>query len=266
MLSKSQKISDDADQGSGLKLMIGTSNSGKYGEIIEILGDLPFRFFLPFELGLKGDVEENGLTYEENASIKARHFYRQCGFLTLAEDSGIVVDALAGELGVKTRRWGAGTNATDEEWIKYFMKVMEKVPSNKRTARFVCCAAVAVGQARQSGQVGMRRKYDQGAGLGAGCLMESANAKENIAENLIEVHLFRGETEGVITKDLEAPIIPGIPLSSCFRPVGFSKVYAALATEAKNAISHRGKAIKAVKDYLAKLINAKVNYRSGNKC
>ena len=194
------------------QLLIGTSNPGKYEEIMEVLGELPYKFVRPHDLGLTGDADENGETYEENALIKARHFFEQCGFLTLAEDSGIVVDALAGELGVKTRRWGAGGQASDEEWIKHFLMVMRDVPLNKRTARFVCCAAVL-------GVAG-------------------------------EPRFFRGETEGIITADLEAPMRPGIPLSSCFRPIGFDKVYASLSVAEKNTISHRGKAMKAVKGFL----------------
>lgn len=195
-------------------LLIGTSNPGKYGEIMEVLGGLPYNFFRPHELGLRADADENGETYEENALIKARYFFDQCGFLTLAEDSGIVVDALAGELGVKTRRWGAGGQATDEEWIKHFLMVMKDVPARRRTARFVCCATV----------------------VGADG----------------EPQFFRGETEGIITADLEAPMRPGIPLSSCFRPLGFDKVYASLSVAEKNTISHRGKAMKAVRELLEK--------------
>jgi XTP/dITP diphosphohydrolase len=198
------------------KMLIATSNPGKYGEIMEVLDGLPYSFLRPGDLGLEGDVDENGETYEENALIKADHFYRRCGILTLAEDSGIVVDALEGELGVKTRRWGAGGKASDEEWIKYFLKVMKDVPKEKRTARFVCCAAVM------------------------GAKGDGKNA----------VRFFRGETEGVITDKLEMPIKAGIPLSSCFRPEGFDKVYAALSVKEKNGISHRGKAMRAVRGFL----------------
>ena len=194
---------------------------------MEVLGDLPYKFFRPHDLGLTGDADENGETYEENALIKARHFFEQCGFLTLAEDSGIVVDALAGELGVKTRRWGAGGEASDEEWIKHFLMVMKDVPLRKRTARFVCCATV----------VGPESGLDVDGGIGA---------KQFVPR------FFRGETEGIITADLEAPMKQGIPLSSCFRPLGFDKVYASLSVAEKNTISHRGKAMKAVRDFLEK--------------
>lgn len=198
------------------KVLIATTNSGKFREIMEVLHTLPCDFVQPHQLQLNCAVNEDGATHEENALKKAEHFYRQCGLTTVAEDSGIAVDALKGELGVKTRRWGAGENATDEEWIKYFLRTMKSVPDDRRTARFICCSV--------------------------------AMDKEGMP------HYFRGETEGIITKELEAPIYKGLPLSSCFRPTGFDKVYAALTVEQKNLISHRGKAMHAVRDFLTSLV------------
>jgi|WetSurMetagenome_2_1015567.scaffolds.fasta_scaffold245969_2 XTP/dITP diphosphohydrolase len=199
--------------GGGL-VLIGTMNPGKFMEIMEVLGDLPLNFCTLRDLGINENAEETGETYEDNASAKAKFYHRRSGILTIAEDSGIVVDALKGELGVKTRRWGAGENANDEEWISYFLEAMKDVPPDRRTARFICAAAAV----DRDGEV----KY------------------------------FRGEAEGVITSGLEAPIYAGLPLSSCFRPVGFDKVYAALTPNEKNAVSHRGKAMKQVRDFLGR--------------
>ncbi len=181
---------------------------------MEVLGVLPFSFCTPREIGIDENAEEDGVTYEENAASKAKFYFSRAGFLTIAEDTGIVVDAIKGELGVRTRRWGAGENANDEEWINHFLNVMKDVPPNRRTARFICVAA--------------------------------AVAPDCDAE----VKYFRGEAEGIITKELEAPIRGGLPLSSCFRPTGFDKVYASLTPAEKNAISHRGKAMRQVRDFL----------------
>jgi len=194
------------------KFVIATSNPGKFREIMEVMHDVPYEVVSSAELGLRDDLEEDGDTYEHNAEKKVRFYQAQTGFLTLAEDSGIVVDALVGELGVKTRRWGAGENATDEDWIDHFLKVLESVPNEKRTARFICCAAL------------MNENGD--------------------------IRFFVGQTEGVITRDLQAPLYKGLPISSCFRPDGFEKVYAALTIDEKNLVSHRGKAMHAVKDEL----------------
>jgi len=194
------------------KLVIATSNPGKYREIMEVLSGVPYEVKSSGELGLNDDCVEDGVTYRENALKKVQHYAAQTGFLTLAEDSGIVVDALEGELGVKTRRFGAGERASDEEWIEYFLDVLKDVPDTERTARFICC----------------------------GALMDEEG----------EVRYFEGKTEGVITAGLEAPIYRGLPISSCFRPVGFEKVYAALSVAEKNRVSHRGKAMHAVREVL----------------
>lgn len=193
-------------------LLIATSNLGKFREISEVLGACAFKLLSSDMLQLKHEVIEDADTFEGNALKKARYYYQQAGIMTLAEDSGIIVDVLKDQLGVKTRRWGAGERATDEEWIEYFLKVLADVPDEKRTAKFVCCAVLIDHQGKE--------------------------------------HMFWGETKGVITRSLEAPIYKGLPISSCFVPDGFDKVYAALSIEEKNRVSHRGKAMHAVKEYL----------------
>lgn len=190
-------------------LLIATGNPGKFREISSLLSDVPYTLRSLTDFGLSGDFEEVGDTFEAIARQKATHFARLSNTLTLAEDSGIFVDALPGELGVYTRRWGHGT--TDEEWITYFLHRMKRVPNSKRTARFVCAACVL---------------FD---GI---------------------PFLFIGQTRGFITHDLQAPIQKGLPLSSCFIPEGHKKVYAALSVGEKAYVSHRGKAIVAVKSFL----------------
>ncbi len=195
------------------RVLIATSNKGKFREMMEVLGVLPYEFVRLDELGIAGDCEENADSFEGNAMLKAHYYHQKSGLLTISEDSGILVDALDGELGIKTRRWGAGEKASDEAWIEFFLKRMADVPHQRRGAKFVCCSAV----------------LDEKGGE----------------------HLFRGETEGIITQTLEAPIYQGLPLSSCFKPVGQDKVYAALTPAEKNQVSHRGKAMKQVHDWLA---------------
>jgi len=85
------------------RILIATSNKGKFKEIMEILGDLPYEFMSLDDLNLSGDCEENADSFEGNALLKARYYFQKSGLMTLTEDSGIIVDALQGELGVKTR-------------------------------------------------------------------------------------------------------------------------------------------------------------------
>ncbi|MBP7058584.1 hypothetical protein KBB06_04570 [Candidatus Gracilibacteria bacterium] len=197
------------------KLLIATANPGKLHEIKEILDGLDYEMVGLSDLGIKNDFVEEGDSHQEIAMNKALYFHGKSGLVTLADDSGIVVDALKTELGIKTRRWGAGDKATDEEWLKYFMKVMERVPDAQRTARFVCCA----------------------------CIVDESGGS----------HIFVGQTEGFITRQIEAPIKHGLPLSSVFKPEGHDKVYSALDPKDKNGISHRGKAVKAVREFLGKM-------------
>ncbi len=97
-----------------MQLLIGTKNRGKHIEIGEVLGDLSIELLSPADLKISIDPEETGSTFAENALLKARHFFEHGGAVpTIADDSGIIIDALQGELGIHTRRWGAGADATD---------------------------------------------------------------------------------------------------------------------------------------------------------
>ncbi|MFH1284802.1 MAG: non-canonical purine NTP pyrophosphatase [Candidatus Peregrinibacteria bacterium] len=193
------------------ELLIATYNPGKFLEITEAMAGISVKPIFLRDLGVDNfGLAEDGVSFRENAEKKALFFAEKTGMLTMAEDSGIVVDALAGELGVTTRRWGAGENASDQEWIEFFMKRMRD--ESLRTAKFVCCACL------------------KGDGV---------------------FEFFEGETWGKITERLEAPIIPGLPLSSCFLPEGCNEVYAAMSESEKNKISHRGKAMRAVAEFLS---------------
>jgi non-canonical purine NTP pyrophosphatase (RdgB/HAM1 family) len=100
--------------------------------------------------------------------------------------------------------------ATDQEWIEYFLKRMEK--EQNRRAAFVCCLAY----------------------------IDEQN----------QLHLFEGRAEGTITHELEAEYLPGLPLSACFKPYGFDRVFSALSVEEKNQISHRGRALMEFRRFL----------------
>ncbi|MBR9683683.1 non-canonical purine NTP pyrophosphatase [Candidatus Woesearchaeota archaeon] len=196
-----------------MKLLIATGNQGKFNEISALLSDLPLELVSLQDVEVdESQLEENGETYAENALIKAQYFAQRTGLTTLADDSGIVVEALKNELGVKTRRWGAGAQASDEEWIAHFLKRMEN--KNNRQAKFVCHI----------------------------CVVDKEGNCLTTAE---------GETEGHLTRQLMTPIKPGIPLSSCFIIENHTKVHSALTTEEKNATSHRGKAVKQIKEFLS---------------
>lgn len=123
-----------------MDILIATKNPGKFAEIKAMLAPLELRFHSLIDLGIKEDFEELGQTFEENALGKARFFGEKAGMAAVADDSGAFIHALEGELGLKTRRWGAGEHASDEAWLDYFMKRMAQ--EEDRRAKFVCAAAL----------------------------------------------------------------------------------------------------------------------------
>lgn len=124
-----------------MKILIATKNSGKFQEIKELLQTLPVESLSLLDLEIAEEFLEKGESFEENALAKAVFYFEKSGLPTLADDSGILVEALAQELGVKTRRWGAGETASDIEWLDYFMERMRN--EKNRKAKFVCAAAYA---------------------------------------------------------------------------------------------------------------------------
>ena len=124
------------------KLLLATNNPGKIQELAALLEDTPFVVTTPNEEGISLEVEETGTTFEENAILKAEAFARASGLCTLADDSGIEVDALGGEPGVYSARY-AGPDATDEERVRYLLGKLEDIEWEKRSARFRSVVALA---------------------------------------------------------------------------------------------------------------------------
>jgi len=124
------------------KLLLATGNKDKLEELRELLTGVPFDLISPSDIGLKLEVEESGKTYATNACFKARAFANASGLHTLADDSGLEVDALRGDPGVLSSRY-AGPNASDSQRVDYLLTKLEGVPWEKRTARFRCVIAIA---------------------------------------------------------------------------------------------------------------------------
>ena len=99
-----------------IKLLIATRNAGKLRELTAMLGDVPFDIVSLNDIGIDDEVEETGETFEENAALKAETYARLSGLPALADDSGLEVDALGGEPGVRSARY-AGEDATDADQI-----------------------------------------------------------------------------------------------------------------------------------------------------
>jgi XTP/dITP diphosphohydrolase len=127
-----------------MKIVIATTNQNKIKEIknkihaSEMLDLLSLNDFPGYP-----DVNEDGSTFSENALKKSIAYSKFTGMITLADDSGLVVDALNGEPGVYSRRY-AGNNATDDDNNDFLLKKLDNTPDGKRTARFVCAIAIAL--------------------------------------------------------------------------------------------------------------------------
>ena len=124
------------------KLLIATGNLGKFSEYTDLLGDLPLQLTSLRDEGISQEVEETGATYEENARLKAEAYAKASGLLTLADDSGLEVEALGGVPGPFSARYG-GPGLRDAERVQLLLRDLADVPSPRRSARFVCAIAIA---------------------------------------------------------------------------------------------------------------------------
>lgn len=194
------------------KIVFATGNKGKVNEIREILKDCEADVITMKEAGIDMEVEENGSTYEENAIIKAKAVMEASGCLTLADDSGLEIDYLNKEPGIHSARY-MGHETPYEEKNKSFLKKLEGVPDEKRSARFVCAIAAAFPDGR--------------------------------------VETVRATMEGRIAHEIAGENGFG------FDPIFFLPEYgctsAEITPDEKNAISHRGKALRLMRDRLIEL-------------
>lgn len=125
------------------RLLIATNNAGKFREYETLLAGLPLILVSPAQAGIDIEVDENGASFEANAIIKARAYGDASSLPTLADDSGLEVDHLAGAPGIHSARY-AGPGATDRERYQKLLRALEGMPTAERTARFRCVIALAL--------------------------------------------------------------------------------------------------------------------------
>ena len=126
------------------KLLIASNNSGKLREYRTLLRDFDYELLTPLQLGIDLQVDENGQTYKENASLKAVAFAQKSGCITLADDSGLEVDALNGLPGIHSARFSPKSGANDADRRLFLLEKLKDKPQ-PWTARF-CCSIVLVPQ------------------------------------------------------------------------------------------------------------------------
>ncbi|MCP4539260.1 MAG: RdgB/HAM1 family non-canonical purine NTP pyrophosphatase [Chloroflexi bacterium] len=124
-----------------MKLFIATQNPGKMREFRQLLAPLQADLCFPSDLGLDIDVVEDGVTYEENAHLKALAYVSASGLITFADDSGLEVDALDGAPGIRSARYAPGH---DTDRVTALLTQLHNVPWEQRTARFRCVVVIAM--------------------------------------------------------------------------------------------------------------------------
>lgn len=127
------------------KLLIATNNNGKVKELKELLKHTGIEFITPFDIGLDLEVEEDGTTYAENAIKKAVAFARASGLISLADDSGVEVDALDGAPGLYSKRYSPKPNASDADRRAYMIENLKGKPRPWK-ARFHATIAIAASE------------------------------------------------------------------------------------------------------------------------
>lgn len=193
------------------KILIATSNLGKFKEIVAELADLQFDFVNLKDLELdKFEVDEPHSTTWQNALDKAKFFAKKSKLLTIADDTGIFVEYLNGAPGVKTKRYGG---ATVKESIEKVLEELRGVPDKKRGAYFET----------------------------AGCIYNPDTESFSI---------FTGKTNGTITKKIHRASRAGMGYDSVFFFPSLKKTFAELPLLEKNRVSHRGKMVGQLKYFL----------------
>ena len=123
------------------KILIATHNAGKLREFSAMFARTPFELVSLSDVGIDVDVDETGVTYAENATLKAEAYAKLSDLPTLADDSGLEVDGLDGEPGVRSARY-AGESASDDDRIAFLLQKLNNIPRERWTARFRCVIAL----------------------------------------------------------------------------------------------------------------------------
>ena len=193
-----------------MKLVLATNNQDKVREMKNLLGDLDIEILTSKDFDDFPEIEETGETLDENAILKAEGIFKATGLPSLADDSGLAVDFLGGAPGVYSSRF-AGPGCTYDDNNTKLLQEMQGVPWEHRTARFVSVIAICFGEG--------------------------------------ETELVEGQAEGYITEE-KAKASGGFGYDPVFFYPPHGRTFAELTLDEKNAISHRGLALRAARQIL----------------
>jgi XTP/dITP diphosphohydrolase len=200
-----------------IELLVATTNPGKFAEVEAYLSQLPLQIISLQSFDKYPEVIEDGATFEQNAKKKARALAQASGLLTLADDSGLEVDALDGAPGIYSARY-AGPAADDRKNNEKLLAAMHAVPEAQRTARFICALALC-----------------------------------DPREGAMTVWTMHESCEGRIT--FEPKGINGFGYDPLFFYPSFGKTFGEIDRQAKATVSHRGKALKKLAELLPTVVD-----------
>lgn len=200
-----------------IKLLVATTNPGKFAEVKDFLRQLPLEVLSLSDLATSPKIIEDGATFEENALKKARSLAEYSGYLTLADDSGLEVDALNGAPGIYSARY-CGEEGNDKKNNEKLMHELREIPEEKRTGRFVCALAL--------------------------CAPKSHGMKE---------WTVRDSCEGRISFELKGE--NGFGYDPLFFYPSLGKTFGEIDRAIKATVSHRGKALKKLAEMLPSLVD-----------
>ena len=200
-----------------IKLLVATTNPGKFAEVKDFLRQLPLEVLSLSDLATWPKIIEDGATFEENALKKARALAEYSGYLTLADDSGLEVDALNGAPGIYSARY-CGEEGNDKKNNEKLMHELREISEEKRTGRFVCALAL--------------------------CAPKSHGMKE---------WTVRDSCEGRISFELKGENGFGYDPLFFYPPLG--KTFGEIDRAFKATVSHRGKALKKLAEMLPLLVD-----------
>jgi len=221
------------------QLLIATNNQGKVKELQELLQGMDVELITPSQIGLDLDVIEDGLTYAENATKKAVAFAKESNLISLADDSGLEVDALNGEPGLYSARYGSmdGKKLSDAERRKYLLSTLQDKP-RPWTARFRAVIAIAI-------------PTDHVTLSEAKGLLSREETLRSPTNGSLRVTHVEGVCEGEIIPEERGT--NGFGYDPIFLLPELGKTMAELSMDEKNRISHRAKAVIKTKGILSEL-------------
>lgn len=201
------------------KLLIATTNSGKFNELKKYLACLPFKIISLADLKINQSAKENGQNFQENAIIKAEFYCRLAKLATIADDGGLEITALNNEPGINSHRWLNGKEATDEVLINHTLNRLRPYKNNQRQACLRAVIALAI--------------------PGQKTIISEANI------------------EGYIADRPSKRRIKGYPYRSLFKVSGFNKYYDELIEEEHDQVNHRKKALERIIKVINEKLKAK---------